>query len=90
MATVSKYTVVPRVPERLKALTEIAGNLWWCWNHDAIDLFHRIDRDLWTSVNQNPLRDAGQDRPTPPGRPGEGRQFSRAHGSGGGEGWTPI
>lgn len=60
MATVSKYTVVPRVPARLKALTEIAGNLWWCWNHDAIDLFHRIDRDLWTKVNQNPCAMLGR------------------------------
>jgi len=60
MAKVSKYTVVPRVPARLKALTEIAGNLWWCWNHDAIDLFHRIDRDLWTKVNQNPCAMLGR------------------------------
>lgn len=60
MATVSKYTVVPRLPERLQPLSEIAGNLWWCWNHDAIDLFHRVDRDLWTAVNQNPCAMLGQ------------------------------
>jgi starch phosphorylase len=60
MATVSKYTVVPRVPERLNALREIASNLWWCWNHDAIDLFHRVDRDLWTQVNQNPCAMLGK------------------------------
>ncbi len=60
MATVSKFTVVPRLPERLKALSDIAHNLWWCWNHDAIDLFHRLDRDLWTEVNQNPCTMLGR------------------------------
>lgn len=60
MATVSKFTVVPRLPERLQPLSEIAHNLWWCWNHDAIDLFHRLDRDLWTEVNQNPCMMLGR------------------------------
>lgn len=60
MATVSKFTVVPRLPERLKALSDIAHNLWWCWNHDAIDLFHRLDRDLWTELNQNPCAMLGR------------------------------
>ena len=60
MATVSKFTVVPRLPERLQALSDIAQNLWWCWNHDAIDLFHRLDRDLWTEVNQNPCTMLGR------------------------------
>lgn len=60
MATVSKFTVVPRLPERLEVLLDIASNLWWCWNHDAIDLFHRMDRDLWTKVQQNPCKMLGQ------------------------------
>jgi starch phosphorylase len=60
MATVSKFTVVPRLPERLQPLSDIAHNLWWCWNHDAIDLFHRLDRDLWTEVNQNPCTMLGR------------------------------
>jgi starch phosphorylase len=60
MATVSKFTVVPRLPERLQALSDIAHNLWWCWNHDAIDLFHRLDRDLWTEVNQSPCAMLGR------------------------------
>jgi len=60
MANVTKFTVVPRLPERLEVLLEIAHNMWWCWNHDAIDLFHRMDRDLWTAVHQNPCRLLGQ------------------------------
>ena len=59
MATVSKFTVVPRLPERLEVLSEIANNLWWCWNHDAIDMFHRMDRDLWTRVHQNATKMLG-------------------------------
>ncbi len=60
MATVSKFTVVPCLPERLEVLLEISHNLWWCWNHDAIDLFHRMDRILWTKVRQNPCQLLGE------------------------------
>ena len=60
MPTVSKFTVVPRLPERLEVLLDIAQNLWWCWNHDAIDLFHRMDRTLWTKVDQNACRMLGE------------------------------
>ena len=60
MATVSKFTVVPCLPERLAVLSDIARNMWWCWNHDAIDLFHRMDRNLWAKVQQNPCQLLGE------------------------------
>jgi glycogen phosphorylase len=60
MVTVNKFTVVPRLPERLDPLLDIASNMWWCWNHDAIDLFHRMDRGLWNEVRQNPCRLLGE------------------------------
>ncbi|MCK5863172.1 MAG: DUF3417 domain-containing protein, partial [Candidatus Hydrogenedentes bacterium] len=47
MARIIKYTVIPRIPESLTRLNYIANNLWWCWNPDAIELFFRMDRDLW-------------------------------------------
>lgn len=43
------------LPERLSHLDELAGNLWWCWNQSAIDLFRSIDGDLWKKANGNPL-----------------------------------
>jgi glycogen phosphorylase len=35
---------------------EIAYNLRWCWDHAAIDLFRRFDRDLWEEAGRNPVR----------------------------------
>lgn len=60
MPQVTKFTVVPRLPERLAKLLPIANNLCWAWNHDAMDLFHRIDRELWTRTHQNPRRILGE------------------------------
>jgi len=54
MANIRKYTVVPRLPERIGKLLDIANNLWWCWDPEAIDLFFRINRDLWVQSGQNP------------------------------------
>ena len=31
--------VASRLPDALKPLQEIAGNLWWSWHRDAMDLF---------------------------------------------------
>ncbi len=50
------YIVVPKLPQKLQNLLEIAYNLWWEWNSDAFELFRRIDRDLWEEVNHNPIR----------------------------------
>ncbi|MBN2563165.1 MAG: alpha-glucan family phosphorylase [Phycisphaerae bacterium] len=50
------YTVVPALPEPLARLHELAYNLWWSWHGDAMDLFCRLDPDLWDDVAQNPVR----------------------------------
>ncbi len=49
------FTVVPRLPEPLTKLRDIAFNMYWCWNPDAIEIFYRIDRSLWDASNQNPV-----------------------------------
>jgi len=56
MTTVRKFTVVPRLPERIAKLYDIAFNLWWCWDSESIELFFRIDRDLWEELHQNPVQ----------------------------------
>ena len=43
------------LPDRLKHLDELAKNLWWCWNQEAIDLFSTLDESLWASTQGNPL-----------------------------------
>ena len=54
--TVRTFTVLPSIPERLKALQSITYNLWWCWHADAVALFRRIDPDLFESLDHSPVR----------------------------------
>ncbi|MCK4858757.1 MAG: alpha-glucan family phosphorylase [candidate division Zixibacteria bacterium] len=49
----------PSLPDELKPLQEIAWNLWWCWNPNAIELFRRVDSKLWEVSYHNPVRVLG-------------------------------
>jgi starch phosphorylase len=40
------------IRERLRAL---AGNLWWCWDPEATELFAGLHRERWEEVQHNPL-----------------------------------
>jgi starch phosphorylase len=55
MKEIILYTVVPQIPERLKPLEEMAKNLWFSWNIEAIDLFRSVDQRLWEETQHNPL-----------------------------------
>ncbi len=59
MKKIQEFKVVPYLPEKLKPLMKIANNLWWVWNFEAIDLFRRIDVDLWREVGHNPVNFLG-------------------------------
>ncbi len=37
-------------------LHHIAGNLWWSWNPEAIDLFRQVNPDVFAATDNNPLR----------------------------------
>src|SRR5436305_9864285 len=50
------FQVFPDVPEPLNPLMELAHNLWWVWQPDAVELFRRLDRDLWITVYHNPVK----------------------------------
>src|SRR3989440_4000540 len=50
------FQVFPDVPEPLQPLLELAHNLWWVWNYDAVELFRRVDRELWHNVYHNPIK----------------------------------
>ena len=55
MKPVHTFTVVPKLPTELEALRSIAYNLRWAWSHETIELFRRLDRDLWETVGHNPV-----------------------------------
>ncbi|MBU1099031.1 MAG: alpha-glucan family phosphorylase [Bacteroidetes bacterium] len=54
------FTVLPSLPNKLEPLREIIYNLHWAWNHDALELFRRMDKDLWLSSHHNPVSLVGQ------------------------------
>ncbi|MGE4384472.1 MAG: alpha-glucan family phosphorylase [Endomicrobiaceae bacterium] len=59
------FVVTPSLPESLKDLLSIAENMWWCWNSDAVELFRRLDRNIWEESYHSPkamLGLVGQDR----------------------------
>ncbi len=51
-----KLLVKPSLPPQLSNLTKLTRNLWWCWNHDAIELFSMINPDLWLASGRNPIK----------------------------------
>jgi starch phosphorylase len=55
MQPICTFTIVPSLPTKLERLRELAHNLWWCWNLEAIDLFRRLDRELWEESGHNPV-----------------------------------
>jgi starch phosphorylase len=54
--TLRTFTVLPRLPERLQALHKLAYNMWWCWNHEAVSLFRRIDADKFETLDHSPVK----------------------------------
>jgi starch phosphorylase len=53
------YTVAPSIPKELHCLQSIAYNLFWVWDHELMELFMRIDLDLWEQTNHNPVQMLG-------------------------------
>ncbi|MCZ7544073.1 MAG: alpha-glucan family phosphorylase [Anaerolineae bacterium] len=51
----ARVEVIPNLPPDLERLRELAYNLWWTWDHDAITMFRRLDRDLWDGTDHNPV-----------------------------------
>jgi len=52
---VHTFSVVPSLPPPIRGLLTIAHNLRWCWSHQSVDLFRRLDRDLWETCEHNPV-----------------------------------
>lgn len=56
MYVLGKIKVTTELPAELARLKDIAYNLWWSWNNEAIDLYREIDLPLWERLNKNPIR----------------------------------
>jgi len=56
MPGVHTFTVVPALPKELEDLDFIARNIYWCWNLDFVNLFNRIDSQLWKAYSHNPIK----------------------------------
>lgn len=54
-----RFTVIPSLPEELAGLQRIAYNLWWTWEPQAIELFKRMDPELWRETRHNPVQMLG-------------------------------
>jgi starch phosphorylase len=54
-----RFTVIPSLPDELAALQRIAFNLWWTWEPQAIELFKRLDTELWRETRHNPVQMLG-------------------------------
>ena len=52
---IKKYVVHPRVPARLQPLLDLARNVRWTWNRNAVSLFRRIDMQLWEASGHHPM-----------------------------------
>ena len=55
MRPIGTFSVVPAIPASIEALRKIAYNLRWAWTHDTVELFRRLDRDLWETTKHNPV-----------------------------------
>jgi len=60
MKPLRTFTIVPALPQKLAPLKKLAYNLHWSWNHETIDLFRRMDRELWEETNHNPVKMLGK------------------------------
>ena len=55
MKSVRQFVVNPKLPKVLEPLRELALNLRWAWDHDAISLFRHLDAELWETSYHNPI-----------------------------------
>ena len=55
MKPIRTFSVVPSLPKSIEGLRKVALNLRWAWSHESVELFRRLDRDLWETAGHNPV-----------------------------------
>ena len=58
--SIRTFQVYPDVPAALQPLLELSRNFWWVWQPEAVELFRKLDRQLWMEVAHNPVKLLGQ------------------------------
>jgi len=56
MRKIFEYMIHPSLPERLRPLAGLSHNLWWAWHPDAVNLWRRLDTELWNETYHNPVK----------------------------------
>src|SRR4051812_13819599 len=51
-----RFTVTPQLPPRLEPLRQLASNLWFSWEPDAVALFVALDAEIWSRCYHNPIK----------------------------------
>ncbi|MDD7501723.1 MAG: alpha-glucan family phosphorylase [Elusimicrobia bacterium] len=51
---IHSFNVQPNLPENIKFLEELANDMWFTWNWNAILLFVQVDPKLWIAAKRNP------------------------------------
>jgi glycogen phosphorylase len=54
-AKLKRVFIEPKLPEGLAPLAALSQNLWWSWDHEAIELFKSIDAARFEAHNYNPV-----------------------------------
>ena len=55
MRAIQTFQVFASIPEPLLFLETLSRNLWWSWQHDAQELYRRINPSLWEKSGRNPV-----------------------------------
>ncbi|MCB1182891.1 alpha-glucan family phosphorylase [bacterium] len=75
MPAIQNFVVTPNLPDPLKPLLDIARNVWWTWNVEAINLLRRVDPDQWDAHDGNPVAVLGSLSPERVAALGKDRAF---------------
>ncbi|MBN1293848.1 MAG: alpha-glucan family phosphorylase [Candidatus Latescibacteria bacterium] len=59
MHPVESFFVKASLPEKLESMRDVAYNLWWYWNVQAVKLFYRLEPGLWEEKYHNPVNILG-------------------------------
>jgi len=51
----NKIVVKSTMPSELGILKELANNVWWAWNYEALNLFRELEPDAWQDSHKNPV-----------------------------------
>jgi glycogen phosphorylase len=67
------------LPSRIEKLGKLACNLGWSWNNRARELFKRLDPELWSLTQHNPVRVLNETDPARLRRAAEDPDFLREY-----------